>query len=130
MAGESLHNRNTVSASTYDDNSGGSICVHPYPSVANRPFRVVDSREQNHNLLLLSDLAAQEREILIVSTINVDPVIRSNTLKSVKSLGAARDGVCVWILLFLVGWPEAFQHGIMLGVESLQLRVFGSGGSC
>jgi len=36
MAGESLHKSNTVSISMYNDNTGDSICVHLYPSVANK----------------------------------------------------------------------------------------------
>jgi len=36
MAGESLHKPNTVSISIYNDNSGDSICVHLYPSVADK----------------------------------------------------------------------------------------------
>ena len=42
------------------------------------PFRVVNSREQNHNLLLWGDLPAQKREISIVSTVTTNDVSPHN----------------------------------------------------
>jgi hypothetical protein len=59
------------------------------------------------------------------------PQLNSLRLSSSKNLtGQAGIRLAYPIgLLLLVGWSETLQHRVMLGVEGLQLRIFGFSGS-
>ena len=58
-------------------------------------------------------------------------VRREASGNNVKFSGVAcpRPLECLVGLLLLVGWSEALQHRVVLGVEGLQLRILGFSGS-